>query len=305
MPRADYSARRVLLGEAETHMKLSELIQGVGHLGIPVCHIGEAALWYEQKLGFEKMQEASVFYPERLDMLFLRQKNLVIELFQPAPHLLKGIAERGTGVIDHFALDAPDFQPCAESVYKKGANLHVSTPKGCVFYEHLGKKGVRGINFEGPNGEVVELCHDYNREYDSGLTGLQGWSHLAVKISSLKRSLPFYEKLGFQKVMEGYLDTEEGRFQIVFVENHGFVLELIQVTGAALAELKQRGEGRLDHIALDVKDARQAFYLCRAEGLQAADTTVKELPVFSHGVRYFTIVGPDGEKIELNEQKTW
>lgn len=283
---------------------LRDLINGVQHLGIPVCEIGPAAAWYEQKLGFEKIQETSVFYPVRLEILFLRLFDLIVELYRPAAHLLPAVAKRGTGVIDHFAIDAPDFQTCARGVYMRGAMLHASTPKGCVLYDHIGEKGVRGVNFAGPNGEVVELCHDYNRYYGSE-TGLRGWSHLAIKVSDLKASLPFYEKLGFDKTMTGYLDTPNGRMQIVFVTNHGFTLELIQVTEADRKELKNRGEGRLDHIALDVKDARAAFFLCRSQGFAVADTTLNELPLFEHGVRYFTILGPDGERIELNEKKTW
>ncbi len=283
---------------------LRDLVNGVQHLGIPVWDMEQAAAWYEQKLGFERMQEKSVFYPVRLDILFLRLHDLIIALYKPAAHLLPALQKRGNGVIDHFAIDAPDFRACAERVYKRGAMLHASTPKGCVLYDHIGEKGVRGVNFEGPSGEVVELCHDYNHPYGSE-TGLQGWSHLAVKVTDLKVSLPFYEKLGFDKTMSGYLDTPKGRMQIVFVTNHGFTLELIQVTEADRQELKDRGEGRLDHIALDVKDARAAFFLCKSQGFLVTDTSLNELPLFEHGVRYFTILGPDGEKIQLNEKKTW
>lgn len=285
---------------------LANLIRGVQHLGIPVCDIEKSAKWYEEKIGFERIHAKSVYYPVRLDMLFLQLKDLVLELYKPATHLLPEIAERGPGVIDHFAIDAADFTNCAQTVYKRGATLDASTPDGCVFYEHLGAKGVRGVNFVGPNKEVVELCHDYNQSYE-GLKGLQGWAHLAIKVSSLEKSLIFYKKLGFEKVMDGYLDTPTGRLQIGFVENHGFVLELIQVTRAELSELKKRGEkpGRLDHIALDVLDVKAAYFECKKEGFAIMDTSVNELPLFEHGVSYFTILGPDKEKIELNERKFW
>lgn len=283
---------------------LKDLVKGVCHLGIPVCDLEQAAKWYEEKLGFVRVHEKSVYYPVRLDLLFLQLENLMIALYKPAAHLLSQIAERRAGVIDHFAIDAADFTNCAQTVYKKGAVLDASTPDGCVFYEHLGEKGVRGINFTGPSNEVVELCHDYNQCYGEQ-KGLGGWSHLAIKVANLKDTMTFYKKLGFEQVMEGYLDTPTGRLQIGFVNNHGFVLELIQVTRAELPELKKLGAGRLDHIALYVSDVREAYYLCKKEGISVVEPTICELPLFEHGVSYFTILGPDGERIQLNERKTW
>ncbi len=283
---------------------LADLVKGVSHLGIPVCDLYESADWYIRMLGFEKTEEKSVFYPERMDMLFIRQRDLVIQLYRPAPHLMGQIEARDTGVIDHFALDAPDFTECATQVYHNGACLHESTPKGCVFYDHIGKQGVRGINFTGPNKEVVELCHDYNRSY-GGETGLQGWSHLAIKISDLKTSLRFYEKLGFQKIMDGYLDTENGRMQIGFAACHGFTLELIQVTEADRPELKKKGPGRLDHVALAVTDAKKARFLAAKEKIRSIEPALRELAFSDGRVSYFTVSGPDGERIRLWERKTW
>lgn len=46
--------------------------------------------------------------------------------------------------------------------------------------------------------------------YDDGV-------HLAVKVRSLEQSKNFYGKLGFQQNGEGYLDTPEGRMEIVFL----------------------------------------------------------------------------------------
>ena len=178
--------------------------------------------------------------------------------------------------------------------------MHESTPNGCVKYEHVGKNGVRGINFAGPNNEIIELCHDYSVDYKDK-KGLQGWSHLAIKIRNLNKSVEFYESLGFKKTSEGYLDTPEGRLIIGFVELNGFVIELIQMCGAGLRELEERSAGHIDHFALDVKKIQDLFFEMRQTGYCMQQMMVKELSLFQHGIKYFMVKGPDGELIEFNE----
>ena len=177
-----------------------------------------------------------------------------------------------------------------------------STPDGIVYYEHLGAKGVKGINFSGPEKEVIEFCQDCARNY-GGLKGLNGWSHLAVKVANLEQSVCFYEILGFRKISEGYVDTPDGRLYIAFVDMKGFCLELIQVQPREWERIKRVKTGRIDHVAFDVTDAREAFYACKKQGLTMLDCVVKELDFFERGIRYFMIEGPNGEHIEFNQKK--
>lgn len=280
-------------------MELREQITGVQHLGIPVLDVKAAADWYEETLGFTRVYEKTVWYPAKWNVVFVKLGDLLIELYQPSGRDLEQIRTRGDGILDHFAIDAPDLDTIAGILLAKGLKLHASTPDGIVDYWNIGAQGVRGINFLGPNREVLELCQNLSHKY-KGL-GLQGWSHLAVKVRDLEASMNFYQGLGFEKTDSGYLDTPEGRLQIGFVGNHGFELELIQMIGSGLEELKTRGAGHLDHIALNVEDAKEAFFLAKKEGYQLEDYTVHELPLFEHGVRFFTVLGPDGERVELNQ----
>lgn len=284
-------------------MKLSENIMGVQHLGIPTADLSGSVVWYEENLGFQKFYEKTVWSDGKLNAAFLKLKDLVIELYEQAGSGQE-ILSRGDGILDHYAIDAPDFDNCCQRAEAKGLRFHASTPKGAVRYENIGPKGVRGANYVGPNQEVIELCHNCSINYGYR-TGLQGWSHLAIKVSNLQASISFYENLGFSKAGEGYLDTPDGRLYIGFVDNHGFQLELIQLTGAGLEKLKSRGNGRIDHVALSVKDAKEAFYEAKKSGCHVLDLFLKELPFFEHGIRYFTILGPDGEKIELNQIRSW
>lgn len=283
-------------------MNLSENIKGVQHLGIPVMNLKEAVQWYEDKLGFKKIHEKIVMNPNKIEAAFMQLGDLVLELYQLSGRELQEISQRKDGIIDHYAIDAPDFDNCVAAAYQKEMQLHESTKDGITYYEHLGTKGVKGANFIGPNHEVVELCHDNSVEYGSKI-GLQGWAHLALKVRNLADSLAFYDKLGFRKVGEGYLDTPDGRLEIAFALHKGFTLEIIQMVGAGLEELKTRGAGHIDHIALDVSDIDDAFCEAKKNNLKMLDYIVKELPFFERGVKFFTVEGPDGEKVEFNQKK--
>ena len=163
------------------------------------------------------------------------------------------------------------------------------------------EKGVRGINFYGPGGEVLELCREEAADYH-GKTGLSGWSHLALKVENLERTEAFYGKMGFQVRSKGYLPTPEGDIRIHYLEKCGFVMEVLEMTGSGLEELKQRKEGRLDHIALRVRDIREAFDGARKNGYPLLNHTIQELPLLEKGIRFFFVIGPDGEKVEFVEK---
>lgn len=267
--------------------------------------MNQAVAFYCDRLGFELIHRKTVLdgVGSALEAAFVQCGNLVLELFQPVGSG-KEIAKRGPGIIDHYAIDAPDFQECVRMAADKGLVLHESTPDGEVWYETVGNKGVRGINYCGPNKEVIEFCHNYEWNY-TGKVGLNGWSHLALKVRDLKRSVSFYEKLGFVKCADGYLDTPQGRLQIAFVDLHGFQLEIIQVTESMLPELEKRGPGNIDHFALDVSDIQDAFGACKQEGLRISDCVVKELSLFDSGIKYFLVEGLDGEMIELNQKRSY
>lgn len=286
-------------------MEMAQLVNGIQHLGIPATDIDKAVNFYVNKLGFELVHRKTVMdtFGCALEAAFVQLGDMVIELYKPAGSE-KEIAGRKDGVLDHFAIDAPDFEACARMGFSRGLSLHESTKDGSVFYEHVGPKGVHGVNFVGANGEVVEFCHDFSKNYGVK-TGLQGWSHLAIKVRDLECSVKFYEKLGFTKCADGYLDTPTGRLIIGFVENHGFQMEIIQVTEAMRAELDGRRAGHIDHFALDVKDISEAYYACKQAGCKLVTPMIKELSLFEHGIKYFIIEGPDGEFIEMNQKMMW
>ena len=198
-------------------------------------------------------------------------------------------------------MEAPELEKEAALAEEKGLKVHPSTPEGLTFYEHLGEKGVRGINFYGPGGEVLEFCRDEALTYQ-GKSGLTGWSHLALKVGNMERTENFYGKMGFRTVSRGYLPTPEGEIQVHYLEKAGFVIEVLEMIGSGLEELRQRKEGRLDHIALRVKNIREAFDEARMSGFSMKNHTIQELPLLEKGIRFFFVCGPDGEKVEFVEK---
>lgn len=282
-------------------MELKDLIVGVEHLGIMTANIQKSISWYEEKLYFKKRFQRIVPMNGRTEIAILSLKNLNLELIQPTGRLQEEAKTMGAGKWDHYAIDTPNLEMAAEEASYKNMKLHVSTPNGITQYEHLGPKGVKGINYVGPGGEVVELCHDNQKDYDRQ-EGYQGWAHLALKVENLARTREFYGKLGFQDVDGGYLPTPEGNIQICFLEKNGFVIEVIEMIGEGLKELKTRGNGLIDHIALEVTNVQSAMDAVRKAKLPLKNYIIQELPLLERGVRFFFIEGPDGEKVELVEK---
>ena len=60
--------------------------------------------------------------------------------------------------------------------------------------------------------------------------------------------------------------------------------------------------GAVDHIALDVADVDTLFVLLRDGGYELLDDAVRFLPFWARGVRFFTILGPNGEKVEFSQK---
>ncbi len=88
------------------------------------------------------------------------------------------------------------------------------------------------------------------------------------------------------------------------MELGGLVLELYQLAGTQRAEIAARGDGHIDHVALDVADIKQAWDDVRAAGLEPLVDAPVFLPFWENGVKYFNVRGPDGEKVEFNQRLT-
>jgi catechol 2,3-dioxygenase-like lactoylglutathione lyase family enzyme len=131
---------------------------------------------------------------------------------------------------------------------------------------------------------------------------LRGLQHIGLPVTDLERSKAFYARLGFAEAMRTDLPGASEAVQVAMMHHEGLTIELYQLEQDERQEIALRSDGHIDHIALDVMDIEQAYKeICEA-GLQILEENAPVfLPFWEHGVRFFTIRGPDGEKVEFNQ----
>jgi lactoylglutathione lyase len=131
---------------------------------------------------------------------------------------------------------------------------------------------------------------------------LRGLQHIGLPVTNLERSRTFYAGLGFEEAMRTDLPGASEAIQVAMMQHEGLTIELYQLEQEERQAVAKRTDGHLDHIALDVMDIEQAYNEIRAAGLEILEENAPVfLPFWEHGVRYFTIRGPDGEKVEFNQ----
>ena len=117
-------------------------------------------------------------------------------------------------------------------------------------------------------------------------TGLQ---HIGVPTNDLQKTLDFYTSLGFEVALR----TANGDEQVAFLKLGDLMIETYQ-NGKAVGEA-----GAVDHIAINVTDVDVARRTADSMGLEVIEEG--QLPFWDNGVKYFTILGPNREKLEFNQ----
>jgi catechol 2,3-dioxygenase-like lactoylglutathione lyase family enzyme len=125
--------------------------------------------------------------------------------------------------------------------------------------------------------------------------------HIGIPVTDLQRSEAFYKSLGFEDVMSSTFIHNNAQGNVKMMKSGDVVMEIYQMPEAELTEIRQRGNGHIDHVAFDVDNIDETF-----ETLKKANFTILEdEPVFlafwEKGCKYFNIVGPDGERLEFNQ----
>ena len=115
-------------------------------------------------------------------------------------------------------------------------------------------------------------------------TGVQ---HIGIPTNNIEETINFYQTLGFTTALRTINGTEE----VAFLQLHNLVIETYQNRQSAMAY------GAIDHIAID-----ELFKVVQRAGLKMLDTKVNGLPFWENGVKFFTIEGPNKEKIEFCEK---
>lgn len=125
-------------------------------------------------------------------------------------------------------------------------------------------------------------------------TKVTGTQHVGIPTNEIKKSISFYEGIGFEVVWQTV--NELNNQAVVFLRLGNLVMEIYENGQAAMKA------GAIDHIALDVTDIDSVFESVKKDGYKMLDEKVQYLPFWKYGVKFFTITGPNGEKIEFCEK---
>lgn len=117
-------------------------------------------------------------------------------------------------------------------------------------------------------------------------TGLQ---HIGVPTNDIEATIRFYTALGFEVAHRA---DNKGEL-VAFLKLGDLVIETYQNGRAVVAA------GAVDHIAINVTDVDEARRI--ADGMKLEVIEEGQLPFWTNGVKYFTILGPNREKLEFNQ----
>jgi len=120
------------------------------------------------------------------------------------------------------------------------------------------------------------------------VTGIQ---HLGLPAKDMEQTLKFYRDLGFAEVFS----TLNNRSRVVFVKQKNLIIEIYE-------EDETAGKpGAIDHVALNVTDIEKTFEIVGKLGYKMLDTEIQFSPFWEHGIKFFTIMGLNGEKVEFSQ----
>lgn len=119
-------------------------------------------------------------------------------------------------------------------------------------------------------------------------TGIQ---HIGIPTKDMEATKAFFAKLGFEPAFE---TVNEGA-KVAFLKLENLVIETYESDEATMKA------GAIDHVAIDVKDIEKVYELINQADLNTTRDTIHFLPFWENGVRFFTIEGPNKEKIEFSQ----
>lgn len=122
-------------------------------------------------------------------------------------------------------------------------------------------------------------------------TGIQ---HIGIPTDDIEKTISFYLSLGFTLSLR--TENKEVGEAVAFLSIGNLVIETYENHRAVMKS------GAVDHIAIDVKNIDALFHEACENGMMPIEGEVKSLPFWENGVKFFTILGPNSEKIEFCEK---
>ncbi len=129
-----------------------------------------------------------------------------------------------------------------------------------------------------------------NTDFQNYTTGIQ---HIGIPTNNLNETIAFYKKLGFETALETV--NEEAGERVAFLKLKTLVIETYENKAATLKS------GAIDHIAINVFDIKKTYEYIENANINTTGDTIHFLPFWDNGVKFFTIEGPNSEKIEFSQ----
>lgn len=121
-------------------------------------------------------------------------------------------------------------------------------------------------------------------------TGIQ---HIGIPTNDIKKTIAFYKELGFETALQTI--NKEADEKVAFLKLKTLVIETYENKAAKFES------GAIDHVAIDVNDIEEVYQYISEKKLNTTNDTIHFLPFWENGVRFFTIEGPNMEKIEFSQ----
>lgn len=129
-----------------------------------------------------------------------------------------------------------------------------------------------------------------NMNLHDNLTGIQ---HIGIPTNDIEETITFYKKLGFEIALQ--MVNKEADEKVAFLRLNTLVIETYENKAAKMES------GAIDHIAIDVKDVESVYQWINENDMNTTKDILHFLPFWENGVRFFTIEGPNKEKIEFSQ----
>ena len=123
---------------------------------------------------------------------------------------------------------------------------------------------------------------------DLRVTGLQ---HIGIPTKCVEKTIEFFTRLGFVNVYQKETDD----VKVYFLQLQNVIVEIYP------REVTAGVPGAIDHIALDTADVEKAYEQIAQEGFEILDGGLNTNDFWANGTKYFTILGPNGEKVEFSQ----
>lgn len=122
---------------------------------------------------------------------------------------------------------------------------------------------------------------------------LNGIQHIGIPTNDIEETIRFYETLGFEAAFRT-VNTQANE-KVAFLKLSSLVIETYENKAAKMQA------GAIDHVAIDVKNIETVYECINEAGLNTTNDTIHYLPFWENGVRFFTIEGPNKEKVEFSQ----